>query len=168
MSDTHESPIRTPAQLITVVLLSFIVPIIVILLLANFMTSAKRDGAGSNSSSPQATEARIKPVASVEVRDANAPRVLKAGADVYKAQCGACHDSGAANAPKLGDTAAWGPRVKAGLDALLGAALKGKGAMPAQAGGDFNDAEIARAVVHMANAGGAKFDEPAAAAPAAK
>jgi cytochrome c5 len=43
---------------------------------------------------------------------------------------------------------------------LWNSALKGKGAMGAQGGGDFSDYEVARAVVYMANAGGAKFDEP--------
>ncbi|WP_442968243.1 c-type cytochrome, partial [Pseudorhodoferax sp.] len=70
-------------------------------------------------------------------------------------------------APKLGDAAAWGGRIGAGLEALLASALKGKGAMGAQGGGDFSDFEISRAVVYMANQGGAKFDEPKApAAPA--
>ncbi len=166
MSDAHESPIKTPAQLITVIALSFIVPIIIIVLLASYMTDAKREGAGSDALSPQAIEARIKPVAVLEIRDPNAPRVLKTGTEVYKAQCSACHEIGAANAPKLGDTAAWGPRIKTGYEALVGSALKGKGAMTAQAGGDFSDAEIGRAVVHMANASGANFAEPAATAPA--
>ena len=94
---------------------------------------------------------------------------LKTGEQVYQAQCAACHASGAAGAPKLADAAAWGPRVKSGADALLASALKGKGAMGAQGGGDFSDYEIARAVVFMANQGGAKFDEPKApAAPASE
>ena len=50
--------------------------------------------------------------------------------------------------------------MTSGYDALLVSALKGKGAMAAQGGGDFSDVEIGRAVVHMANQGGAKFDEP--------
>ena len=162
MSDSHESPIKTPRQLITVVLLAFIAPILIITLLVNFVTSAKRTGAGSETMSAAATEARIRPVATLELRDANAPRVLKAGAEVYKTQCAACHESGAAGAPKFGDAAAWEPRIKAGYPALVASALKGKGAMPAQAGGDFDETEIGRAVVHMANAGGAKFNEPAA------
>jgi cytochrome c5 len=73
--------------------------------------------------------------------------------------------------PKFGDAAAWAPRIKTGFDALWNSAMKGKNAMPAQGGGDQADLEIARAVVYMANAGGAKFDEPkvpAAAASAAK
>jgi cytochrome c5 len=87
---------------------------------------------------------------------------------VYKAQCSACHDAGAAGAPKLGDATAWAPRIKTGYEALLASSLKGKGAMPAQGGGEYDDLEIGRAVVFMANRAGAKFDEPKApAAPAA-
>ena len=82
-----------------------------------------------------------------------------------------CHAAGVAGAPKLGDTAAWAPRIKTGYDALLTSALKGKGAMGAQGGGDFDDLEIGRSVVYMTNAAGGKFpipDRPAAAASAAK
>jgi cytochrome c5 len=98
-------------------------------------------------------------VGSVEIRDAN--REMKAGIDVYQAQCAACHANGLAGAPKLTDTTAWSPRIKTGFDALWNSALKGKNAMGAQGGGDYTDYEIARAVVYMANASGAKFAEPA-------
>jgi hypothetical protein len=57
--------------------------------------------------------------------------------------------------------------VKAGYEALLTSALKGKGAMGAQGGGEFSDVEVGRAVVYMANQGGAKFAEPAAPAASA-
>jgi len=93
---------------------------------------------------------------------------LKTGEEVYKGQCTACHSIGAAGSPKFGDATAWGPRVKKGYDALLTSALKGKGAMGAQGGGDYDDIEVARAVVYMANAGGAKFAEPKAPEAAAK
>lgn len=63
----------------------------------------------------------------VEVRDANRP--LRAGEDVFKGNIAACHATGAAGAPKLGDAAAWAPRIKTGLEALVRAALKNKGAM---------------------------------------
>ena len=98
---------------------------------------------------------RIQKVGAVEIRDANRP--LKAGEEVFKAQCAACHTTGVANAPKVGDAGAWGPRIKNGYEALLTSALKGKGAMGAQGGGDFDDVEIGRAVVYMANTGGGKF-----------
>jgi cytochrome c5 len=95
----------------------------------------------------------------VEIRDAN--REMKSGETVYNAQCAACHANGVAGSPKLGDKTAWAPRIKTGFDALWNSALKGKNGMGAQGGGDFEDFEIARAVVHLANASGAKFPEPA-------
>ena len=90
----------------------------------------------------------------------------KTGEEVYKAQCSACHAVGAAGAPKVGDAGAWAARIKTGYDALLNSALKGKGAMAAQGGGDFEDIEIGRAVVYMANGSGGKLAEPKAPAPA--
>ena len=109
---------------------------------------------------------RLKKVGAIEIRDANRP--LAAGEAVFKAQCVACHGApGIPAAPHLSDAAAWGPRIGQGYATLLEHALKGKGAMPPQGGGDFEDVEIGRAVVYLANAGGAKFpvpDRPAAAA----
>ncbi|MFN7645611.1 MAG: c-type cytochrome [Burkholderiales bacterium] len=169
MSSEHEPFIKTPRQLITVVTLAFIVPIIVIVLLASYVGSAKRPAAGSDAFSAQAIESRIRPVAGFSLKGADGPKTLRAGEEVYNAVCGACHTAGVAGAPKPGDVAAWAPRIKTGYDALLNSALKGKGAMSAQGGGEYEDAEIARAVVFMANKSGAKFEEPkaAAAAPAA-
>jgi cytochrome c5 len=106
-------------------------------------------------------------VGTIELRDAAAPAVLRAGDQVYKAQCAACHDSGAAGAPKLGDNGAWAPRLGSGYEALLTSALKGKGAMAAQGGGEFSDFESGRAVVYMANQSGGKLAEPAAPAASA-
>lgn len=163
----HEGPIRTPKQLIGAVVASFVVPIVVIIMLANFVDFGGKSGAGSDGMSEQAIAKRIQPVGSIVLKDASAPVVLKTGEQVYTAQCAACHASGAAGAPKLGDATAWAPRIKTGYDALLNSALKGKGAMGAQGGGEMSDLEIARAVVYIANQGGAKFDEPAAPAAAA-
>jgi cytochrome c5 len=170
MSSEHESPIKTPKQLMTAVTLALVVPIIAIILLVNFVTSQKRLGSGTatdKASVAAAIDQRIKPIAQFELKDANAVKVLKTGEQVYNAQCTTCHAAGVAGSPKYGDAGAWAARVKTGYDALLNSALKGKGAMAAQGGGDYNDEEIARAVVYMANAGGAKFAEPAAAKPAA-
>jgi cytochrome c5 len=162
----HSSFIKTPGQLITVVVLSLIVPILVIVLLVNYVNADKRTGAGTESMTPAAIEARIKPVAYFELKDANAPKVLRAGEAVYAAQCSACHNAGVAGAPKLGDAAAWAPRIKTGYDALLTSALKGKNAMSAQGGGEYDDTEIGRAVVYMTNKAGATFAEPQAPAAA--
>lgn len=164
----HEPFIKTPQQLITVVALAFVVPVLIIILLVTYVTSSKRNAPGSDAFTADAIEARIRPVAGFSLRAADGPKVLRAADVVYKAQCSACHDSGAAGAPKLGDTAAWAPRIKAGYEALLASSLKGKGAMPPQGGGEFDDTEIGRAVVLMANRGGAKFDEPKAPAAVAQ
>ena len=155
--EAHTGPVKTPKQFLLAVGYSFVLPIFIIIGLVYFVTSANKPQAGS-SNTPEAVAARIQKVGAVEIRDAN--RELKAGADVFKAQCAACHVSGAAGAPKFGDKAAWGPRIGKGYEALLTSALKGKGAMGAQGGGDFEDLEIGRAVVYMANEGGAKFSEP--------
>jgi len=163
----HEGPIRTPKQLVVAVVASFVVPIVVIIMLTNFVDFGDKSGAGSDGMSAEAVARRIQPVGSIVVKDASAPAVLKTGEQVVAAQCGACHNTGAAGAPKIGDAAAWGPRIKNGYEALLTSALKGKGAMTAQGGGEISDHEIGRAVVYMANQGGAKFAEPAAPAAAA-
>ena len=165
----HEGPIKTPKQLLWAVVAAFVVPIVAIMLLVNYVVADKAPAAGSDGLSAQAVALRIQPVGRVEIKDASDPAALKSGEQVYAAQCVACHGTGVAGAPKLGDAVAWGPRVKTGYDALLVAALKGKGAMAAQGGGDFNDIEIGRAVVYLANQSGGKLDEPkvAVAAPAA-
>ena len=102
-----------------------------------------------------------KPITAV----AGDPAAGKAAIERY--QCGACHTAGVAGAPKVGDAGAWAPRLGQGFPALLNSALKGKGAMGPQGGGDFSDVEIARAVVYMANSSGGKFEEPKVAAAAA-
>jgi len=164
--EAQTSFIKTPKQLITVVVLALILPIIVIVLLASYVVSGKRVGAGADAMTSAAIEARIKPVAGLELRDASAPVAARSGEEVYKAVCGACHAAGVAGAPKVGDNGAWAPRLASGLDALVSAALKGKGAMPAQGGGDFSDTEVTKAVVYMANSAGGKFEAPAAPAAA--
>jgi len=158
--DQHESPIKTPKQLIWTIVAAFVLPVLIIILLVNYVAFGDQPAAGSTGLSEQAIALRIAPVGVVELRDASGPVVLQTGEQVYATQCSACHAAGVAGSPKLGDEAAWSPRIKAGFAALLTSALKGKGAMAAQGGGDHSDLEIARAVVFMANKGGAKFDEP--------
>ena len=167
--EAHTGPIKNPKQLLVAVFFSFVVPVFAIIGLVYYVSSAAKpagtsDAAAmslsgvSDDSRARGIAERIQKVGMVEIRDAN--RALKSGEEVFKAQCTACHAAGVAGAPKVGDAAAWGPRIKTGLEALVNSALKGKGAMGAQGGGDFDDTEIARAVVYMANAGGAKFAEP--------
>lgn len=167
----HEGPIKTPKQLVLAVVFSFVIPIFAIVLLVKYVTEDHRPAAGSDGLSAEAVARRIQPIGSIEVKDASDASALKTGEQVFAAQCTACHTSGAAGAPKIGDTAAWDARIKTGYEALLTSALKGKGAMGAQGGGDFSDLEIGRAVVYLANQSGGKLEEPkapAAAASAAK
>jgi cytochrome c5 len=180
MSDTtqeeaHTGPIRTPAQLLLAVFFSFVIPIFAIIGLVYYVVSANKPagtsqvehfalGGVSEDGRGMGVAARIQKVGMVEIRDANRP--LKSGEEVFKAQCTTCHSTGAAGAPKLGDVGAWAARIQTGLQSLVNSALHGKGAMPAQGGGDFDDVEIARAAVYMANAAGAKFAEPQRAAAA--
>lgn len=161
--EAHTGPIKNPKQLLLAVLFSFVVPIFVIIGLVYYVTSGNKPAAGAVDVE-KALALRIQKVGTVEIRDAN--REMKTGEAVFKAQCTTCHTAGVAGAPKFGDASAWGPRIKTGFDALLNSAMKGKGAMGAQGGGDFDNFEIARAVVYMANAGGGKFPEPVKPAPA--
>lgn len=155
--EAHTGPIKSPKQLLTAVFFFFVAPIFIIIGLVFVVNSSNKPAAGA-SNTEMAIASRIQKIGAVEIRDAN--RAMKTGEEVFKGQCGACHVSGAAGSPKFGDSAAWAPRIKTGFDALWNSALKGKGAMGAQGGGDLADFEIARAVVYMANAGGAKFPEP--------
>lgn len=160
----HSGPIKNPKQLLIAVFLSFVIPVLVIIGLVMFVSSASKPGPGVGN--PEMAKAqRLQKVGYIEIRDANRP--LRAGEEVYKVQCAACHGTGAAGAPKFQDAAAWGPRLAHGFEALVEAALKGKGAMPPQVG-EFNETEVARGVVFMANAAGAKFEEPQAPAAAAE
>ncbi|WP_175696352.1 c-type cytochrome [Burkholderia ambifaria] len=170
----HESPVKTPGQLIAVIIASFAIPIAVIVLFATYANHAFRAGAGTDALSDEQVAARIAPIAKVDVKDANAPRTYKTGEEIYKAVCVTCHGTGAAGAPKVGNKDDWAPRISQGFDTLLKTALSGKGAMPPRGGtnpDDVSDYEIARAIVYMANNDGANFPEPAApaanAAPAA-
>ncbi len=165
--EAHEGPIRTPQQLIWTVVAAFVLPIVIIILLVNFVAFGPKPGAGSDGLGAEAAARRLQPVGTVALRDASAPAVLRTGEQVYAGQCAACHTAGVAGAPKLGDAAAWAPRVATGYEALLNSALKGKGAMAAQGGGEYSDYEIGRAVVYLANQGGGKLEEPKAPAAAA-
>ena len=162
--EDHSGPIKNPKQLLIAVAFSFIVPVFIIIGLVYFVTAGNKPAPGTVDME-RAIAARIQKVGMVEIRDAN--REPRSGEQVYKAVCFACHATGALGSPKFSDAAAWGPRIKSGLDSLVNSAMKGKGAMPAQGGADQSDIEVARAVVYMANAGGAKFDEPKAPAAAA-
>jgi len=118
---------------------------------------------GSKPVDAEAVNLRIAPVAAVKIAaPVAAGGAARSGEQIYMATCVACHAAGVANAPKLGDKAAWAPRLALGLDGLLKSAIAGKNAMPPKGGSDADDTELARAIVYMANKAGASFKEPAA------
>jgi len=167
MSDQHSSPIKTPRQLITVIVLSFVVPVLIIVLLVKYVVGDKTSGAGSSSMTPEAVADRLKPVGSVVLAEAGGARALQTGEAVYKLACAACHAAGVAGAPKTGDVGSWAPRLKQGYDTLVKHAVEGFKGMPAKGGNaDLDPIEVARAVAYLGNQAGAKFKEPDAPAAA--
>ena len=109
--------------------------------------------------------ARIKPVGELVVASATTvangviPTAKAAdGKGTYDKACMACHAAGVAGAPKLGDKAAWGPRIAQGNDTLYTHAIKGfqgkKGMMPAKGGNiSLADADVKAAVDYMVGQG---------------
>jgi cytochrome c5 len=157
----HESFIKTPQQLVVVILLSFVVPVVGIILIVQLVLSQRAPD--PQALAPEAVAARIQPVARVEFGAPAAAPGARSAEAIVQATCAACHQAGAAGAPRLGDKAAWAPRIKSGLNAMMQSVIKGKGAMPPRAGdSSLTDAEINRAVVHMANQAGANFKAPPA------
>ena len=97
---------------------------------------------------------RIEPVVSLAAMQSLASMAASGGGDsanqtpdqMYQAACLACHTTGAAGAPKIGDPGAWTERLGKGMDMLVTSAINGIGAMPARGGSQLDDAQI-RAVV---------------------
>jgi len=174
--EDHSSPIQTPKQLVIVVVLAFAVPIVLIVMLTQLVTSGVDTSRSNPAMSDEAIAKRIKPVGDVMVDPtqpapaaaAPAPTPVAAapapaakptaaaaadggkGKAVFDSACTACHTAGVAGAPKLGDKAAWAPRLKAGMDALYASSLKGKNAMPPKGGNlSLADADVRAAVDFM-------------------
>ncbi len=169
--DAVEANLEThPVKLAISVVVGAAALIVGIILMAQFAIGAYGDRSIQDDASmkPEALEARIGPVAKLQVEGApavapapEAPKVATVaaapakaaapdGKKTYDTICMACHATGAAGAPKFGDKAAWAPRIKTGNDALYAAALKGKNAMPAKGGNPaLGDADVKAAVDYM-------------------
>jgi cytochrome c5 len=168
--DAVEQNLEThPVKLAIWIVIGTVALIIGIILLAQFAIGSygSRSLAGSNAMTAEALAARLGPVAKLQLEGAApvapaaagaqkvaavaaTPAKAKDGKTVYDTVCLACHLTGAANAPKLGDKVAWAPRLKAGNEALVASVIKGKGAMPPKGGGaTLSDAEIKAAVEYL-------------------
>jgi cytochrome c5 len=173
--EEHSTPIKTPLQLIAVVVAAFVVPITLIVMIAHLVTSGADAGKSHPALSDEAVAKRLKPVGEVVV-DPNQPKpaasvtappaaqvaaapgkspaASKGGAgkgkSIYDATCHVCHAAGVAGAPKAGDKGAWAARLKAGMSALYQTSIKGKGAMPPKGGNTaLSDADVQAAVDYM-------------------
>ncbi len=161
-------PQESPVKMVVWVVAGTIALVIGIILIAQFAIGSygARSMVDDPAMTPEALAKRIGPVAKLQVEGAPAvapapqgPKVAsvaavasppRSGKAVYDTACMACHMTGAAGAPKYGDKAAWAPRLKAGMDALYGSSLKGKGAMPPKGGNaSLPDAEVKAAVDYM-------------------
>ena len=164
--DQQSSFIKTPQQLIEVVVLAFVVPVILIVMLVQLATHGP--SIDPNVLNPDAVAARIQPVGKWDPgaapqqvaqaqpggeKPAAAPAGAKPGpADgkaVYEQTCQVCHAAGVAGAPKLADKAAWAPRLQQGMDVLVQSVVKGKGAMPPKGGNAALTDEQVRAAVEF-------------------
>jgi len=167
--DQHSSPIKTPKQLIVVVVLAFAVPIAIIALVTQLVTGRMKDARESDARVLD----RIKAVSTVALADTSAPKGVLTGEQVFEQVCKTCHEAGITGAPKVGDKGAWSARIAQGEKTVLQHAIAGfqgkTGVMPAKGGNaDLTDVEVERAVVFMANKVGANWKEPAAPAATAQ
>jgi len=162
MSEHHvEMTKTTPLEFVYALLGGLFAPglaIVLIVLLAVGIQMRQTDDATA-AENDQAVRARIKPYGASLAIDPSKPKVEMTGEQVYNEICSSCHGSGALQSPKFKDAAAWGKRIGQGYDTLLTHAMKGFKNMPARGGEpDLTDLEVARAMVYMTNAAGAKFE----------
>jgi cytochrome c5 len=161
--EEHSTPIRTPQQLIVVVLLAFLVPILGIVMISQLVIGGMRIDTRGGNMSDEAVAKRLKPVGEVALTEANAAKSDRSGEEIVKTVCQVCHGAGLLSSPKIGDADAWKPRISQGEKTLVEHAIKGIRAMPPRGGNaDLSDIEVAKAVVWMANQSGGKLPEPAA------
>ncbi len=160
--DAHASLIKTPKQLVIVVVLAFLVPISLIVLITQLVTGGQHDTGDDT-----AVLARISPVGTVQIAAPAGPKGMLTGEEVYAQTCKTCHEAGIAGAHKVGDKAAWAKVVAQGDKLSFQHAIAGIRAMPARGGNpDLTDDEVKRAVAYMVNQSGGKWTAPAVAAKA--
>ena len=108
------------------------------------LTNRTFNSAADSASGTDESDVRIQPVAKFELVKAEAAAASgpRDGATIYNSVCGACHNTGAAGAPKIDDKAAWAPRLAQGKDGLIKSVTNGKGAMPPKGGATLSDDEI--------------------------
>ena len=117
-------------------------------------TSTAKVNEGGDAAAAAAVAAAQTAMAGVAASAKAQPAAAAAGAapPLFAQVCNACHAAGVAGAPKVGDKAAWAPRLAQGIDGLTASVIKGKGAMPPKGGSSASEADIKSVVTYMANA----------------
>ncbi len=162
-TEEHDFPKTTVTQFVLALLGGLFAPAIVIYLIVQFVLGIQAEYREDGDATAVAAqvEARIQPVGEVVVGEApvaGAQPAGKSGEQVYNQACMACHTSGALNAPRLGNSDDWGPRLAQGKDILIKHAIEGIRMMPPRGGNAaLTDEEVAAAVVYLANSAGANF-----------
>jgi cytochrome c5 len=179
--EEHSSLIKTPKQLIAVIVLAFLVPVLGIVMIVQLATGGLKIDPRSSAMSEDAVAKRLKPVGEVVIGEAGAPMPATAtkstattaggpaqtaaaaakpaggaadGKKTYDTVCAMCHALGVAGAPKTGDKAAWKPRIAQGKDVLYSSSIKGKNLMPPKGGAvSLPDADIKAAVDYLVSQG---------------
>lgn len=142
MAEQHSSKrIMWATIAVAVVLIAIIYP----------LTAYKEGSATNSSNAADEADIRIQPVARFELAKAEAPAASgpRDGATIYNTVCGACHNTGAAGAPKIDDKGAWAPRLAQGKDALINSVTNGKNAMPPKGGAVLSEEEIKGVVEYL-------------------
>ncbi len=106
-------------------------------------------GATPAAAAPAAAVAPVAAATPPAAATAPAGASVHVGEALYNQACAVCHTAGVAGAPKLGDKAAWAPRLGVGVDGLTASTLKGKGAMPPKGGSTASEADIKASVQFM-------------------
>jgi len=148
--EDHSTAIRTPQQLIIAVLLAFLAPILLIVMIVQMVTGGLKVDIGGRAMTEDAVAQRLKPVGDVALAETSASQGIRSGADVVKGVCQACHGAGLLGSPKVGDKAAWQPRLAQGMGKLYEHAINGIRQMPPKGGNSsLSDAEVNAAVDYM-------------------
>lgn len=160
-NDDQLGSVKHPLRVFLTAIFAFLIPIGALILVLEYATDELRQGGSVHRLDHEALVERIQPVARVAFEPIEEETELKTGEEVYNMTCATCHTDGVAGAPKFGDEGEWAPYLETGYEALLEVALHGRGAMPAKGGNTaLDDLEVERAMVYMANAAGAGFNEP--------
>jgi len=149
---------KTVVNTIMVVLGALVVIAVIFYFVADTVTSEMGESEEENARKQAKIQENIRPVGEVNVgsvpADSGAATAAvagpRSGEQVYTASCLACHASGVAGAPKLGDKAAWEPRAAKGIDGLLATATSGLNAMPPMGTcADCSDDELKDAIEYI-------------------